>query len=223
LTARLGKIAVRSGNAEGFIGNRIYSAYRSEAESLALRGALPAQVDTAMREFGFAMGPFAVADASGLDIAWRMRQRKRAEGTLSPEPTLADELCERGRFGVKTGAGWYRYEEGSRKPLRDPEVAALIATSGERRGVATRTFTSEEIQTALLAAILAEANTVLREGVAESGTDVDLVWLHGYGFPRDKGGPVHWARNQDPDRLRAALQRKGVDNIDALLRTGDRG
>ncbi len=147
------------------------------------------------------MGPFAVADQSGLDIAWRNRQRLRAAGTLSEEPTVADGLCRLSRFGVKSGSGWYRYEEGDRTPHPDPRTAELIEEAAVRSGVRQRAFGTEEIRWAALSAILAEAADTVADGVADGADAVDLVWLHGYGFPAYRGGPVHWARQQDRARI----------------------
>lgn len=204
LVRKLGKQPVVARVAEGFIGNRIYAAYRRRAELLVLDGARPEQVDAAVTDFGFAMGPFAVSDMSGLDIAWAMRKRQAA--TRDPSAryvTIPDRLCEAGRLGRKTGAGWYDYASGKAQP--DPAVAAIIEEEREKAGVSPRDFTAEEIQRQLLAAIVNEAALLLDEGVAERASDVDVALANGYGFPRWRGGPLHWAAQQDAAALQADL------------------
>lgn len=204
LAKRLGKQPVVARVAEGFIGNRIYAAYRRRAELLVLDGAAPQDVDRAATGFGFAMGPFAVADMSGLDIAWAMRKRQAA--TRDPQARyvrIPDRLCEAGRLGRKTGAGWYAYEGG--KPVPDPQVEALIAEERQAAGVTPRAFTDEEIACQLLAAIVNEAALVVEEGVAQRASDIDVVLANGYGFPRWRGGPLHWAAQQEAGALDADL------------------
>ncbi|WP_319824062.1 3-hydroxyacyl-CoA dehydrogenase NAD-binding domain-containing protein [Thalassovita sp.] len=205
LARRLGKQPVVARVAEGFIGNRIYAAYRRRAELLVLDGAAPQEVDAAVTDFGFAMGPFEVADMSGLDIAWAMRKRQAA--TRDPKAryvTIPDRLCEAGRLGRKSGAGWYEYASGKAQP--DPAVQAIIDEERQTAGVAARAFSAEEIQHQLLAAIVNEAALLLDEGIAERGSDVDVALCNGYGFPRWRGGPLYWARQQDPARLAADLE-----------------
>lgn len=204
LAHKLGKQPVVARVAEGFIGNRIYAAYRRRAELLVLDGASPEQVDAAVTDFGFAMGPFAVADMSGLDIAWAMRKRQAA--TRDPDAryvTIPDRLCEAGRLGRKTGAGWYEYDGGKAQP--DPEVAAIISEEREKAGVTQQVFTAETIQRQLMAAIINEAALLLDEGVAQRPSDIDVALTNGYGFPRWRGGPLHWAAQQDATMLEADL------------------
>ncbi|SIS99061.1 3-hydroxyacyl-CoA dehydrogenase [Paracoccus saliphilus] len=204
LARRLSKQPVVAKVSEGFIGNRIYAAYRRRAELLALDGATPQAVDAAVTGFGFAMGPFAVADMSGLDIAWAMRKRQAA--TRDPGlryVTIPDRLCEAGRLGRKTGAGWYDYATG--KPQPDPAVAEIIETERRAAGVTSRDFPGEEIQRQLMAAIVNEAACLIDEGVAQRPSDVDVTMCNGYGFPRWTGGPLYWAARQDRGRLRADL------------------
>lgn len=199
----LGKQPVQAGNAFGFIGNRIYAAYRAACEFMLEDGALPHGIDEALTAFGFAMGPFAVADLSGLDIAWRMRRSRAA--TRDPAARhvhIPDRLCEAGRLGRKTGAGYYRYDEAG-KASPDAEVEALILAASAEKSILRRTLTAEEIQRRALAAIVNEAGLVLTEGVAARPGDVDVVLVNGYGFPRWTGGPLHWAARQDHARLRA--------------------
>jgi 3-hydroxyacyl-CoA dehydrogenase len=189
---KLGKLAVVSGVTEGFIGNSIFSAYRREAEFLLEDGASPAEIDAAMEDFGMAMGPFAVFDMAGLEIAWA--RRKRQAGTRDPAlryVDIADRLCEAGRFGQKSGRGWYRYEGGKRET--DPEVAAMIEASRAVKGIVPRIVRTEEIVTRLLAAMSAEGSRLIGSGIAARAGDVDLVMINGYGFPAHKGGPMYQA------------------------------
>ncbi|WP_269933091.1 3-hydroxyacyl-CoA dehydrogenase NAD-binding domain-containing protein [Aminobacter sp. HY435] len=186
---RLGKLAVVCGVTEGFIGNRIYSAYRSEAEYMVEDGAQPEQVDAALEAYGFPMGIFTVNDMAGLEIAWARRKRQAA--TRDPGARyveIADRLCEAGRFGRKTGKGWYDYSTGDK--VVDPEVTALIAAARAARGIAPRNFSREEIVGRLLKAMADEGKALLAEGIAASAGDIDLVMINGYGFPAHKGGPM---------------------------------
>ena len=200
---KLGKLPLVTGNAFGFVGNRLYAAYRRQCEFLVEEGAWPEQVDAALQRFGFAMGPFAVADLSGLDIAWRMRQAQAA--TRDPQAryvTVADRLCEAGRLGRKTGAGYYRYGEDG-KPAVDEAVHALIAQARTDKGITPRAVDDAEIQRRVLLALANEAALLLADGVAAHATDVDVALVNGYGFPRWEGGPVFWARERGEAGLRA--------------------
>jgi 3-hydroxyacyl-CoA dehydrogenase len=199
---RMNKIVVRSANAFGFIGNRIYAAYRRQCEFMLEEGALPEQVDAALESFGFAMGPFAVADMSGLDIAWRLRLAQA--GTRDPAARyvhIADSLCQAGRLGRKTGAGYYRYDVGTKGRQIDPVVGSLIAQARADKGLSPRSLDAAEIERRALLAIVNEAALLLAEGVAERATDVDVVLANGYGFPRWEGGPVFWARERGAEAL----------------------
>jgi 3-hydroxyacyl-CoA dehydrogenase len=191
LARRLGKVAVVAGICEGFIGNRIFSVYRHQAECLLEEGAYPEDVDRALEAYGFAMGPFAVFDLAGLDIAWTTRKRRAA--TRDPRERYleaGDRLCEMGRFGRKTGRGWYLYPEGAKRPVPDPEVRALIEAESARKGIARRAIGDHEIQQRVLAAIVNEAAKILAENVALRAADIDLVYANGYGFPAIRGGPL---------------------------------
>ncbi|SDI33131.1 3-hydroxyacyl-CoA dehydrogenase NAD-binding domain-containing protein [Alloyangia pacifica] len=204
LAKRLGKQPVVARVAEGFIGNRIYAAYRRRAELLVLDGAAPEQVDAAVEAFGFAMGPFAVSDMSGLDIAWAMRKRQAA--TRDPAAryvTIPDRLCEAGRLGRKTGGGWYDYPE--KRPEPSAEVTALIDAARSEAGITPRSLDAETIQRQLLIAMVNEAALLLDEGVAQRASDIDVTLANGYGFPRWKGGPLWWAAQQPADRIEADL------------------
>lgn len=194
LSKRLRKIAVLSGICDGFIGNRMLSAYRREAEYLLADGALPYEVDAAMRGFGMPMGPFELQDLTGLQIAWA--NRKRQADTRDPAERyerIADTLCEMGRLGQRSGKGWYTYAEGSRRPERDAEVDALIVEYSAKRGITRRNYTEQDIRDRLLAVYANEGARIVEEGIAEDFAAVDMVKLHGYGFPRWRGGPMHYA------------------------------
>ncbi|MDR3505875.1 MAG: 3-hydroxyacyl-CoA dehydrogenase NAD-binding domain-containing protein [Acidocella sp.] len=202
----LKKLPVLCGNAFGFIGNRIYNAYRTQCEFMLEDGAWPEDVDAALEAFGFAMGPFSVADLSGLDIAWRMRQARAS--TRDPRAryvAVLDELCERGRFGRKTGAGYYNYADGKRSAGSDDIVRAIITEASAKRGIVRHALTPEDIQRRALMAMVNEAAQLLAEGIAQRASDIDVVLVHGYGFPRWVGGPVQWARGQERERLERDL------------------
>lgn len=193
LAERMGKIPVRAGNCEGFIGNRILKRYRAEAEAMLCEGITPKEIDAAMRAFGFGMGPFEMQDMAGLDIAYRAREALRAKG--EDLPLLPSDLLVRaGRLGQKSGAGWYDYQPGDRVPYPSLAVEALIAPMVQKHPGAG----PEEIRTRLLGVMAAEGEAILAEGIAKRPVDIDLVEVHGYGFPRHKGGPM----------FQAALQRK---------------
>ena len=203
LARMLGKQPVEAANAFGFIGNRIYAAYRAACEFMLEDGAFPHEIDAALEAFGFAMGPCAVADMSGLDIAWHMRRQTAAQRSDADRYVdIPDRLCEAGRFGQKTGAGYYRYDDGTK--ARDPWVEDLIRAVSQEKGIMRTPFSAQDIQTRALAAIVNEAALVVAEGVAIRPEDIDLVLVNGFGFPRWRGGPVHWARQQDADALSAA-------------------
>ena len=200
LGLRLGKAPVPVGVCDGFVGNRMLYAYRRQADRLLLEGALPEQIDRALCDFGFRMGPFAVADLAGLDIGRAVRVRLAGEaesrGMPPPPPNVADRLCERGWFGQKTGRGFYRYEPGDRTPRPDPEVAEIARRESAAQGLERREVETHEILDRCLFALVNEGARILAEGIAEREGDVDVVWTLGYGFPRERGGPMHWARRQ---------------------------
>jgi 3-hydroxyacyl-CoA dehydrogenase len=200
------KLPVVARVCEGFIGNRIYSAYRTQCEFMLEEGALPAEVDAAITGFGFAMGPFAVTDLSGLDIAWRTRQRLAL--TRDPKARYSDvldKLCEAGRFGKKAGKGWYSYPEGARQGVPDDAVRAVIEDVSRRKGITRVQMTPGQIQVRALAAIINEASLLLAEGIADRPSDVDLVMVNGYGFPSQHGGPLFWASRQPRAEIEAGL------------------
>lgn len=186
---RLRKLPVVCGVTEGFIGNRIFSAYRREAEFLLEEGALPHQIDAVMEEYGLAMGPFAVFDLAGLEIAWARRKRQAATRYTSERYVeIPDRLCEAGRFGQKVGRGWYLYRAGKREV--DPDVTALIDAERRAKGVTPRTIPPDEIVRRLLATMAQEGTALLAERVAARASDIDLVMINGYGFPAYRGGPM---------------------------------
>ncbi|TGS12332.1 3-hydroxyacyl-CoA dehydrogenase [Mesorhizobium sp. M2E.F.Ca.ET.209.01.1.1] len=187
LARRIGKVAVVVGVCHGFVGNRMLSARGAENEALLLEGATPAQVDKAFTDFGWPMGPFQMGDLAGLDIGWRNR-KARGQTAL-----IADKLCEQGHFGQKTGSGWYRYESGAREPIADPEVEALIRAKAAELGIARREIGAEEIIERTLYPLVNEGAKILAEGIAARASDIDVVWVNGYGFPIGKGGPMFWA------------------------------
>lgn len=186
---RLGKLGVVTGVCEGFIGNRLFTAYRRACDFMLEEGALPHEVDAAMEAFGFPMGPYAVNDMAGLDISWARRKRQAA--TRDPSEryvVIADRLCEAGRLGRKTGAGYYRYVDGRREI--DPEVAAIVQAASAEKSLTRRTIDAEEITARVSAALIGEGQALLSEGVALRASDIDLVLINGYGYPAWRGGPM---------------------------------
>ncbi|WP_312858707.1 3-hydroxyacyl-CoA dehydrogenase family protein [Rhizobium sp. G21] len=188
------KLPIYSGVTEGFIGNRIFSAYRREAEYLVEDGAEPQDVDSAIEAFGMAMGPFAISDLAGLEIAWARRKRQAA--TRDPNERyveIADRLCEAGRFGQKNGLGWYKYVDGKR--VVDADVTALISELRASKNIVPQVFSQDDILGRLLKAMADEGQRLLDAGVALRASDIDLVLINGYGFPAHKGGPMYLARS----------------------------
>ena len=194
LTRDLKKVGVLVGVCEGFVGNRMLRGYLREADFLVEEGALPHEVDAVITGFGFPMGPFAMADLAGLDVGWRIRKGKAATrpNHLRYSP-IGDRLCEQGRFGQKTGAGWYRYETGDRTPRPDPDVEALILATARELGIARRAIGESEILERCLYPLINEGARILEEGLALRASDIDVIWLNGYGFPAYRGGPMHYA------------------------------
>ena len=208
LSKRLGKVGVLVGVCDGFVGNRMLYAYRRQADFLLEEGALPQQVDKALFDFGLPMGPFAMADLAGLDIGWAIR--KRQAPTRSKElrySPIADRICAMGRFGQKTGAGWYRYEKGSRTPIPDPEIEALVVSVSKELGFERREISSEEIVERCMYPLINEGAKILEEGIALRPGDIDIVWIYGYGFPRYRGGPMFYADTVGVDEVYDAMAR----------------
>ena len=228
---RIGKIAIPVGNAFGFVGNRMLYAYGREKELMLLEGASPEAIDRALQDFGMAMGPNAVGDLAGLDVGFQVRREWQDKPDDPRFYRVSDRLAELGRFGQKTGCGFYRYDGPSGERAPDPEVTAIIRAEAERLGVAQRAIEPGEIVTRCILALVNEGARILDEGIAESPGDIDVVWCNGYGFPRHRGGPMfyadtlglaavlerlhglareHGARYWDPARLLARLAGEGA-------------
>ena len=193
LAKKLGKTGVVSGVCDGFIGNRMLARYIGQALRLIEEGALPPQVDAALEKFGMAMGPFRMSDLAGGDVSWLIRKRRYAEQPGSRREMIADRLCEMGRFGQKTSAGWYRYEPGRRDAIPDPVVEELIVSASREMGIARRKVPDEEMVERCIFALVNEGAKILEEGIAQRASDIDVVYLTGYGFPPWRGGPMHYA------------------------------
>ena len=190
---KIGKISVACGNCDGFLANRSRGPFGTEMNIMLEEGALPEQVDKVMVDFGYPMGPFAVSDLAGLDIGLASRKRRLAENPNYRKQLIPDRIAELGRYGQKTGAGFYRYEKGDRTPYPDPVVHDIIRAVSKEMGVEQHEFTDEEILHRLLFASVNEACKILEEGIAYRASDVDVMWLHGFGFPRYRGGLMFWA------------------------------
>ena len=204
LAKRLNKVGVLAGNCRGFIGNRMVHCYVREAQFLVEEGASVQAVDQTLYDFGLAMGPLAMGDLAGLDVSWRIRKEfAHLEKPGVRKPLVADQLCEMGRFGQKTGAGWYKYDA-HRTPAPDPEVAALIEKTARDAGIERRRITADEIIDRTMYALVNEGARILEEGIALRAVDIDIVYLNGYGFPAWRGGPMFHA---DTIGLRNVLAR----------------
>jgi 3-hydroxyacyl-CoA dehydrogenase len=193
LAKKLGKVAVLVGNCRGFVGNRMFHPYRREAQFLVEEGASVEAVDNALYDYGMAMGPLATGDLAGLDVGWRIRKEYRhLEKPGVRQPLAEDRLCELGRYGQKTGAGWYKYDE-NRRAIPDPEVAELVRKWGEEAGIPQRRISAEEIVDRCIYALVNEGARILEEGYALRAVDIDILYLNGYGFPAYRGGPMWYA------------------------------
>jgi 3-hydroxyacyl-CoA dehydrogenase len=220
LAKKVGKVAVVSGVCDGFIGNRMVARYGDAAHDLIMAGALPAQVDAALEKFGMAMGPFRMSDMAGLDIGQAVRKRHAAEFPGRDFSVVADVLCEAGRFGQKTGAGWYRYEAGSRKAIADPEVSAMIEKFRAQKGITPRKVSEAEIVERCIYALINEGARIVEEGIAQRSSDVDVVYLNGYGFPAYRGGPLFYADQLGLSEVARGLRRiAATPNADAAFWT----
>lgn len=203
LAKKIRKIPVLAGMCEGFIGNRILKAYRFQAEVLLEEGCLPKQVDDAMTALGFPMGPFVMQDLAGLDISWAVRKANVNNRDQNAHyVTIADQLCELGRYGQKAGAGWYRYDEGDSTPHHDPDVDNIIMASSPQN---RRDINVVEIQSRILATMTNEGAQILSENIAERPLDIDVVMVNGYGFPRHLGGPMQHADEQGLSSVLSAI------------------
>jgi len=198
------KIGVVAGVCDGFIGNRMLNSYFRQMDFLLDEGALPLEIDKALEAFGFAMGPFRVADLAGNDIGWAIRKRLYAEHPERAFSRIPDLICELGRFGQKTGAGWYDYKPGERNPLPSEVVTKIILEESSRLGRARREIGAEEIVERALYALINEGAQILEEGIAQRASDIDVVYIAGYGFPDFRGGPMFYADSVGlPNILRA--------------------
>ncbi|WP_313220217.1 3-hydroxyacyl-CoA dehydrogenase NAD-binding domain-containing protein [Stutzerimonas nitrititolerans] len=204
---KLKKVAVVVGVCDGFVGNRMLFQYGREAEFLLEEGATPQQVDAALRNFGMAMGPFAVRDLAGLDIGQAIRKRQRAILPAHLEfPTVADRLCAAGMLGQKTGVGYYRYEPGNRTPLENPELASMLAAASREKGIERRELDERYIVERTLYSLVNEGAKILEEGIAQRSSDIDLIYLNGYGFPAWRGGPMFYADSVGLDKVLATIR-----------------
>lgn len=194
LSKTIGKIGVLVGICDGFVGNRMLYAYRRQADFLLEEGALPDQIDRVIYDFGMPMGPYAMGDLAGLDVGWRIRQRQAATRPAHLRySTVADRVCELGRFGQKTSAGWFRYDPGSRTPIPDPVVNELVLQVSADNGFIRRDVSDQEILERCMYPLINEGAKILEEGLAQRASDIDVIWMYGYGFPRYRGGPMFWA------------------------------
>jgi 3-hydroxyacyl-CoA dehydrogenase len=193
LAKKLGKVGVVVGNCRGFVGNRMMFPYMREAQFLVEEGATPEQVDRALYDFGMAMGIFAVDDMGGIDLAWRVRQEyKHLDKPGERVPLVLEKLYELGRYGQKTGAGWYRYDE-NRQPIPDPQVNALIEKTAREAGIERREISDREIVERCMYVLINEGARILEEGYALRAADIDVIYVTGYGFPAYRGGPMWYA------------------------------
>jgi len=202
----LKKVPVVSGVCDGFIGNRMLEKYGQQSLFLLDEGASPQQVDAALAKFGMAMGPFTMYDMAGNDIGWEIRKRRYQERPDFAYSRIADRICEQGRFGQKTGRGFYKYEAGNRKPIPDPEVDRIFDAYRSEIKIARRSISDEEIVERLIYALVNEGARILEEGIALRASDIDMVYLTGYGFPPYRGGPMFYADTVGLDKVLSAIQ-----------------
>jgi 3-hydroxyacyl-CoA dehydrogenase len=207
LAKKIKKVAVVSGVCDGFIGNRMLEQYSRQAGFLLDEGALPEQVDRAIEKFGFAMGPFRMIDMAGNDIAWAIRKRRAVEQPAFNYSAVGDKLCEMGRFGQKAGAGWYDYKPGDRKAYPSPVVNEMIIQHSKDLGIGRRKISDQEIVERLVFALVNEGAVILEEGIASKASDIDMVYLNGYGFPKFRGGPMLYADQVGLFNVAQAMQR----------------
>jgi len=207
---KIKKTAVVSGVCDGFIGNRMIEHYGRMAGFLLEEGATPQQVDRALEKWGMAMGPFRMGDLAGNDIGWAIRKRRYVEKPDTKYSKTADKLCEMGRYGQKTGAGWYRYEPGKRDAIPDPVVEQMIADHRKALGITPRKISDEEIVERCIYALVNEGARILEEGIAQRASDIDMVYLTGYGFPLHRGGPMLYADSVGLYNVARAMKRFGA-------------
>jgi len=196
IAKRIKKIAVVAGVCDGFIGNRMVAAYGRQASYMLEEGASVQQIDGALEKFGWAMGIFRMHDLAGGDISWAIRKRKYAEDPGARRFLISDRLCEMGRFGQKTGSGYYRYEPGRRDALPDPVVDQVVADYRKEAGITPRKISEDEIVKRCVFALVNEGARILEEGIAQRASDIDITYVMGYGFPPFRGGPMLYADSQ---------------------------
>ena len=212
LGKRLSKIAVLSGNAPGFIGNRMLAGYTGQAGEIILQGATPYQVDSVIQGFGMPMGPFQMADLVGLDLGWRARKLAGVKPEDVPATArVADKLCELERFGQKNNRGYYIYPEGSRAGQPDPEVVEIVEQTSAELGMSRREISDDEVLKRCLYPLINEGARILEEGIALRPCDIDIVYINGYGFPATVGGPMFWADKQGLDNILADIRKFGEE------------
>jgi len=207
LAKKIKKTAVVSGVCDGFIGNRMIERYSQQAGFLLDEGATPQQVDKALEKFGMAMGPFRMGDLAGNDIGWAIRKRRALEQPDMKYSRTADKLCELGRYGQKTGAGWYDYQPGKRDAIPSALVNQMIEDHRKELGITPRKISDEEIVQRLVYALVNEGAHILEDGIASKSGDIDMVYLTGYGFPIYRGGPMHYAGEQGLFNVVQAMDR----------------
>ena len=207
LTKRLGKVGVVVGVCDSFAANRMLYPYSRQAQFLIEEGAFPEQVDKVIYDFGFPMGPFALSDLAGIDVGWRIRQHREPNRPKHLRYSdIADQLYKMGRYGQKTGKGWYQYEEGSRTPIPDSEGLDLIIRTSRELGIDRREISEEEILQRCMYPLINEGARILEEGIAQRASDLDIVWLYGFGFPRYRGGPMFYADSIGLKNVYEAMQ-----------------
>jgi 3-hydroxyacyl-CoA dehydrogenase len=211
---KIRKTAVVSGVCDGFIGNRMIEQYSRQAGFLLDEGCTPAQVDKAIEAFGFAMGPFRMGDLAGNDIGWAIRKRRAVEHPDMKYSRTADKLCELGRYGQKTGAGWYDYKPGQRKAIPSKLVEDMVVEHRQSLGITARKISNEEIVQRLVFSLVNEAAHILEEGIANKPSDIDMVYLTGYGFPLHRGGPLCYADTVGLYNVVTAMKRFAQNPLD---------
>lgn len=208
MSKTIGKIGVLARVCHGFIGNRMLSRYASEANKMLLEGATPQQIDGVLYDFGMPMGPFTMGDLAGIDVGYRARSENPELFPNDPKwPVVSDIMAEKGRYGQKTQAGFYKYADGDRTPIPDPEVEALIKEAAAEAGIEQREISDEEIRERCFYAAINEGARILEEGVALRPCDIDIIWINGYGFPAYRGGPMHFADQIGLDKVHGAIER----------------
>jgi 3-hydroxyacyl-CoA dehydrogenase len=214
LGRKLGKVPVAVGVSDGFVGNRMLRMRRAEADRLILEGAMPWDVDRVTYDFGMPMGPFAMADLAGLDLGWTAE--------TSTSSSVREILCEHGRRGQKTGAGYYDYDE-NRKAVPSPVVEQIIRDFTARQGAPQRRISDAEILERCLYPLINEGAKILEEGIAARASDIDLIWLNGYGWPAYRGGPMFWADVEGLPKIVEGLKRYGYKAAALLKRLAAEG